>query len=117
MDAVKDLHIWKRICSTAPTLEELLNPIEESTKEEIRYKSPEGDAEIIASVRAGDNKQETEEEEQEEEVKEVTKPQKAQELCDCMEQLCLEYSKTASGVSVLGLQGQLEKISHPFLLS
>lgn len=50
MAAVDDLKQRKRIRGTAPTLEDLLNPIEERETGENRFAFPGGDDDIIAAV-------------------------------------------------------------------
>ncbi|KAH9013972.1 hypothetical protein EDB85DRAFT_894205 [Lactarius pseudohatsudake] len=117
MCAIDSLQQRKHIHGTAPTLEDLLNLIEETEIGHSDYWFPGGDDEIVAEalhmitgmdiqdVEVDDEVQEAEEEGEDEglSVKE------GQRLCERLEKLCLHHSG-ADGVSTLALQQQLHKL-------
>ncbi|KIK76213.1 hypothetical protein PAXRUDRAFT_170629 [Paxillus rubicundulus Ve08.2h10] len=51
MQAVDSLHDQKHIWGTKPTLEELLNPIEEKEIGDLPYRYPGGDTDIIEEIK------------------------------------------------------------------
>ncbi|KIJ08821.1 hypothetical protein PAXINDRAFT_18069 [Paxillus involutus ATCC 200175] len=118
MQAVNSLHERKRIRGTRPTLEDLLNPVEETEVGDSPYRFPGGDADIIAEVKRGEMQTEDLEEDSEcgdegDESKEpeIT-PQQGMELCLSVERLCLQYSDV-DGLAIHPLQSQLRRLrSH-----
>jgi len=114
MHAVNSLQQRKRIRGTAPSLEDLLNPIEETEIGHSDYRFPGGDDEIIAEARrtTTETQDEMDDEAQEEEEEggdELLSAKEGQRLCEQLEKLCLQYSD-AEGVSALALQQQLRKL-------
>ena len=103
----------KQIRGTRPTLEDLLNPVEEREIGESKFRFPGGDAEIIAKVireSRGDVEAENEGEESDGEQDNVAPSLgEAMELCECLEKVCVIHSE-AHGVSALLLQQQLRKL-------
>jgi hypothetical protein len=98
MDATGELRTRQRIIGTAPTLEDLLNPIEEKEKEDSPYRFEGGDTEIIAQL-------------QQEQVVECGKamavddtdsegaqsdaemnPKEVMRVCEQLERMCLSYA-------------------------
>ena len=112
MRAVDDLQQRKRIRGTAPTLEDLLNPIEEIEIGHSDYRFPGGDDEIVAeALRATTDApdEEMDDDEEEEIGDDGLSAKEGQGLCEQLEKLCLHYSN-AEGVSTLVLQQQLHKL-------
>jgi len=109
--AVDSLQKRKRIRGTAPTLEDLLNPIEETEIGHSDYRFPGGDDEIVAeALRATTNAQDEDVNEADEEGEdEGLLAKDGQRLCEQLEKLCLHHSD-ADGVSTLALQQQLRKL-------
>jgi len=118
MESVAELHRRRRIVGTVPTLEDLLNPIQEREIGDSPYRFPAGDDDIVAEVL-----KETEGSQQE--VEEIVSDddggpeevgissQEVAELCERLEKVCVIHSD-AHGVDVLRLQGQLRKLRGHF---
>jgi len=110
MNTVKDLQHHKRICGTAPTLEDLLNLIEEDIIGCTGLEFPDGDNEIIAEVTRPTmdsiEDKEVEEVEEVDGLNEPMQPKDALDLCKCMGKVCVDYAN-ADGVSLLEIQKQL----------
>jgi len=98
-----------RIHGTVPTLEDLLNPVEEQEVGKHQYRYPGGNDEIIKEVMEGRDEMvesvEIEEQDQEE-VEEKFMVQEAMRLCKRTEKMCLAFPD-ADCISSLGLQHQL----------
>jgi hypothetical protein len=114
MCAVNSLQQCKRIHSTAPTLEDLLNPIEETEIGYSDYRFPGGDNKIVVealctTTETRDDKMDEEMQEEEEGGDEGLSVKEGQRLCEQLKKLCLHYSD-ADGVSTLALQQQLRKL-------
>ena len=115
--------LWKRRrLRTRPTLEDLLNPIEENEVGDSPYRFPGGDEEIIAEAQRlttadgtdnpDRNAQEMIDDDDEDEADCSIPVRKGIELCEQVERLCVMHSDI-QGINVLGLQGQLRKLrSH-----
>jgi len=90
MESVAHLKWRNCIHGPAPTLEDLLNPVEELEVGKLQYGYPGGDDEIIEEVMAGTNKtvesveidEQDQEEEEEEEEEEKFTMQEAMQLCE-----------------------------------
>ncbi|KAH8105697.1 hypothetical protein DFH11DRAFT_1731517 [Phellopilus nigrolimitatus] len=114
MEAVDDLKKLNHIRGTAPTLEELVNPIEEMEIGESPYHFPGGDIEIIAEARrlvAEQNGDVTatevlDDDPEDDNADEVVSAREGIELCEKLEKLCIAHSE-ADGVAALELQRQL----------
>ena len=115
MECVTKLGDHKRIHGTHPTLEDLLNPVEEREISESEFRFPGGDAKIIAKVirefqPRGDVEAENEGEESDREQEDTALSLgEGMELCERLEKLCVVHSE-ACGVSTLLLQQQLRKL-------
>ena len=116
MECVTKLGDRKRIRGTCPTLEDLLNPVEEREIGESDFLFPGGDGEIIAKVirelqPGGDVEAEEIEGEESDGEQEDAAPSlgEGMELCERLEKLCVIHSE-ARGVSTLLLQQQLRKL-------
>lgn len=120
MGAVHNLKERNRIIGTAPTLEELLNPVEEDMIGDSPYMFPGGEAEIVEEVKcqfaesdggdgaaSGGNGDEHDHED--EEAEELASLDEAFELCQRMEKLVLQYSDV-EGVSALDMQRQMRRM-------
>jgi len=110
MNTVKDLQHRKRIRGTAPTLEDLLNPIEEDIIGCTGLEFPGGDDEIIAEVtRPTTDSIEDEEVEEVDGLNDPMQPKDALDLCERMGKVCVDYAD-ADGVSLLEIQKQLRRL-------
>ena len=112
MNSVSILQEWKRIQGTAPTLEDLLNPIEEKEVGDSPYRFPGGDDEIIAEVLWITNGEpDAEDDVDSDDKKEESGPsvREGLVLCEELDRLCLKHPD-AEGVSILVLQQQLRKL-------
>ena len=115
MECVTKLGDRKRIRGTRPTLEDLLNPVEEREIGESEFCFPGGDGEIIAKVirefqPGGDVEAENEGEESDGEQEDAAPSLgEGMELCERLEKLCVIHSE-ARGVATLLLQQQLRKL-------
>ncbi|KAH9160083.1 hypothetical protein EDB89DRAFT_1915231 [Lactarius sanguifluus] len=117
MCAIDSLQQRKHIRGTAPTLEDLLNPIEETEIGHSDYWFPGGDDEIVAEALHIITGTDTQDEEVDDETQEVEEDggdeglsmKEGQRLCERLEKLCLHHSR-ADGVSMLALQQQLRKL-------
>lgn len=115
MEAVADLKARKRITGTPPTLEELVNPVEENEIGESEYSFPGGDDEIIAAAleatKQSDDVAENQDESDDEDPSpaDCVSPREGLDLCEKMEKLVLSHAD-ADGVDLLGFQRQLRKM-------
>ena len=109
--AVDSLQRCKHIHGTAPTLEDLLNPIKETKIGHSDYWFPGGDDEIIAEAHCAttDVQDEDADEAEEEGQDEGPLAKEGQRLCEQLEKLCL-YHSDADRVLTLALQQQLRKL-------
>jgi hypothetical protein len=114
MESVAELHQWRQIVGTAPTLKDLLNLIQEREIGDLPYQFPGGDADIVAEVLKETNRSQQEAEEAVSD--EEGEPEEARmliwevaELCERLEKVCVVHSD-AHGVDILQLQGQLQKL-------
>src|SRR5882724_9776130 len=119
MDCVSDLKTHKRIFGTAPTLEDLLNPVEEKEIGDSAFSFPGRDVDIVAAVMrettGGDKAAREDRESDDENEPDVIGLSFGEggELCQQLEKACVLYSD-ADGVKVLELQAQLWKLHRHF---
>jgi len=97
MESVEELVKWKRIIGCPPTVEDLINPIEEWEIGDLPYRFEGGDAEIVAEVQyemavacgeiieLDDSDLEDEDEDDSPSQREVIK------LCEMLEKVCFRY--------------------------
>src|SRR5882762_3764443 len=103
------------IHGTVPTLEDLLNPVEEQEVAKHQYRYPGGNDEIVKEVMEGRDgmvesvevEEQDQEEEEDEEAEEKFTVQEAMQLCKHAEKMCLAFPD-ADCISPLGLQHQLQ---------
>jgi hypothetical protein len=112
MRSVSTLQERKRVRGTAPTLEDLLNPMEETTIGNSPYSFPGGDDEIIAEAvqltnGEPDPTEDSDDPDNEGEEDSVS-VREGLVLCEQLDKLCLRHPD-ADGVSILVLQQQLRK--------
>ena len=121
MQVVDELHRRRRIIGTRPTLEDLLNPVEEKEVGHSPYRYPGGDNEIIEEVRkhkdtpadqvSNANGRASGDSDDEDGVVPEFTAQQGLDLCAQMEQLCLQHaSEVDSGIDINSLQRQVWKL-------
>ena len=111
LSSIDDLQQRTRTRGERPTLEDLLNPIEEDHIGHSPYDFPNGDADIIKLVKEGkgvDETAEVEDEGEEDKPEKEISPKEGGELCRMLERLCIQFSD-APGVDVLELQRQARR--------
>ncbi|KAI0078041.1 hypothetical protein K474DRAFT_1706766 [Panus rudis PR-1116 ss-1] len=114
LDAVvDDLHARRRIIGARPTIEDLLNPIDEIQVGAREYAFPGGDEEIIARALEGSDEgtvtdDEGNEEEEEEETEEISLAEGIR-VCERLEHLCGLHSDDPK-IDTLELQTQLRRL-------
>lgn len=115
MSAVNELFNRRRIRGECPTLDDLLNSVEEREVGDSPYKFPGGDKDIVARVReelaANECRMDNEDAEDSDEETELNLPSAKEgiSLCEQLEKLCIAHSD-AHGVSALLLQTQLRRL-------
>jgi hypothetical protein len=118
MDAIAELKTRKRIVGTAPSLKDLLNPVQEREIGDSQFRFPGGDSEILAQAvheaRGEDPSVADDESDEESEMGEDgLSYQEGMELCEKLEKACVIRSNV-DGVAVLDLQRQLRKMRIHF---
>lgn len=110
------LRIKRHIIGTRPTLEDLLNPVAESKIGKSSYDFPGGDKEIVEEAKrrvSGVDEADIQEDADGEEDLEPSPPEislsEGCELCEKLEQLCLQHAG-ADGIDTVALQGQLQQL-------
>ena len=116
--SVAELQARKRINGTAPTLEELVNPIEENEIGDSPYRFPGGDDEILDQVLIGESGNghavDAGDSEDEDDLEDdLVSCREAIQLCERLEKVCVTHSD-AEGVAILELQRQLRKLRGHF---
>lgn len=119
LEAVENLQGRRRIWGTAPTLEELLNPIEEEEIGERTYNFPNGDEDIIQRVLEekeaanqqddGDTSSSDDEDDELAADKDDISATEAISLCQKMDRLVLTYAH-ADGVHATEVQRQMRRL-------
>ncbi|KAG1895336.1 uncharacterized protein F5891DRAFT_984280 [Suillus fuscotomentosus] len=107
MNTIEDLQHRKRICGTAPTLEDLLNPIKEDVIGHTGLEFPGGDDEIIAEAtwQMMDNTEEDLEDEVDD-LWEPIPPKEALDLCEHMEKNVKNYLNIQESFRTVGCPTQ-----------
>jgi hypothetical protein len=103
MSSVLKLCTHRQIVGTAPTLDELLNPIKEQEIGDSLYRFPGGDADILAEATRlpADQSVEDESDESDREMVDELSYREGAELCEKLERSCVIHSDVV-GVFVRG---------------
>lgn len=106
MDSVEELVKRRRIIGPPPTLEDLVNPVEEREVGDSPYRFEGGDADIVAEVRReiaiqkGDIIELDADDDSDDDVGDVVSRGEVLKLCEMLEKSCLRYGNDSTEFSI-----------------